>query len=233
MKILIFALPRTGSKFVSQNVINYLGKPPHPIDMYNGIVKHKRLTVENGIIIPTDEPIDHTTEDFFRNRIDVVREAQGSLAVKIHQERLVKYPELLKETISVFDHIVIVERKDLFNQLLSQAISIRSNLYIPGQEMMVLKHKFRMNPISIDTAHWISLIEDYKKNNAIDFGVEFPRVYAEDLFNATSKEFCAALNLPPKEFAMNKNTVEFGSKEKFVTNYAELKEIFNTMLGVR
>jgi hypothetical protein len=195
--------------------------------MYNGMVKHVRLFVDEGRIVTTHgDFIEHSSREFFQNRIDVVRKAEAPLVAKIHQERLVKYPDLLKETIASFDHVILVERRDLFNQLLSQAISIHLNWYIPGQRMEEHKVALAANPILIDVAHWRHRIEEYQQNRNIDLGNPH-HVFVEDLFAANAQKFCQLVGLPVKPFNLQKNTIEFGDKAKFVMNFTQLKEIFD------
>jgi hypothetical protein len=231
MRILIFALPRTGSKFVCGNVVRYIGDRSYRhLDIFYGEDKHKLLAIEDGKITPTEIPVIHTSKEFFKNRIDMIRRTPGTLVVKCHQEKIYQYPELMKELIEQFDHVILVERRDVFNQLLSEALAIKFTAYVPGAKLNKRKMMLRANPTSIDIDWWSMMINDYKEFRKIDFGIDLTRVQVEDLFNADDEEFCKLLNLPTKKFTMFRNTEEFGNKSKFVENYDELQAVFNELI---
>lgn len=230
MRILILALPRTGSKFVSDNVVRYINltQPYTYRSFFGGEYYPFELYVEDNEIKISDKKI-HAPLEFFKNRVETFRRYQGPLVCKVHYESLADNAPLAQALIDQFDHVVVIHRKNEFEQLLSNEISKVTGSWEKDHRQAEAK---TMPPFAVDLNSWFKKIADLKKNKAIDFGPRAVHAYCEDLFEANTEEFCRQLNLPIKDFDMNSDTREFGEdKFKMVTNIDKLRMIFESSMS--
>lgn len=227
MKILIFALPRTGSKFVANNIIKYLDDPTYQFhDLFNGDFKNHEIELVNNIPRSTDLEL-KTLDEFYENRIRIISQTKGTLVVKCHYTRLYERPDLIERMSELFDRVILIHRRDLFDHLLSYALSSIVNSWAPGEIQESVKIKTIAKPIVCDPFHWITMIEDFKKFQSIEFK-DVKEVFVEDLYDSSNYEFCRLLNLPLKEFGLENDTKEFGvDKNKMIKNLDTLRTIFN------
>lgn len=227
MRILIFALPRTGSKFVSNNIIKYIDDPTYQVDdMFNADFKSQEIELVNNRPRSTGVEL-KTFDEFYDNRINVIKQIQGTLVVKCHYHSLHTRPDLIERLSEHFDKIIVVHRRDSFGQLLSHAISARINSWLPGEAQELLKSRFVARPITVPVMQWIEMIEELKKCKRMEFE-NATEVFVEDLYNSSDEEFCKLLGLPHKEFGIKNDTKEFGDGKKLmVQNQHMLRVIYD------
>jgi hypothetical protein len=227
MRILVLALPRTGSKFVTNSLVSYINDPTYKYeDYFGGVFYPFELYTDGNKAKATSVKI-HSPTAFIQNCIDVFKQIEGPLVVKLHYASLVNNPELTKELLAEFDHVIVLHRRDLFGQLLSNVISERTNSWAKNDTQEELKSK---ESFAINLNTWFKKIDHYKSTLQINFG-DAVNVYCEDLFDATNEQFCKLVNLPFRPFTSNLDTIEFGSsKESMVTNAAQLKSILEARM---
>jgi hypothetical protein len=162
------------------------------------------------------------------SRIQAFDNLTKSVCLKIHYlkgitDDVAKFSEK-------FDHIIILKRRNYFDQLLSAVLSERSNIWssLDNNQRKFIQESIE-TPIEIDEEEWTSfVIKMLKIQHAQCQGATI--VYAEDIIKSeSSKEFCIACNLPIRNFNLvSMNDVELGvNKYSMISNVEILRDIFD------
>ena len=240
MKILLLALQRTGSKLVHCNINRYL-------DVIGNSTK--LLSDGQECSAPWYEPRNHIaaklltdckTIDFvkktpyqeynkvFSDRIPLMKSLKGDCCVKVHYFR--GFTNELLEFSTYFDHIIILKRRDTFQQLLSFMLSVYSGSWQATDVQKEFIEKTSAKQIRINEHDWSKVVRQFISFKHISDD-RATTVYFEDLIHIKNPEhYAQALGLPKLDgFELDTNNwVEFGeSKDAVITNIPRLQQIYN------
>lgn len=242
MKILVLAAPRTGSKFLTTNLVNYFGEeqvtksyfedllvPATDIFAYDySHLGYHEIGLDhnhNIIKLPHEIPLIDT---FFNNRFNVISSCTKPIIIKHHYRgdwRGDNYSRLLK-MIEVFDKIIILKRKNVFEQLLSAELAEILNSWHASQRQAKLIAEAKINKLNIDEEKWVQHLQAFNKTNDLQLGPAI-HVTFEDALTWDCATFCQQLGLPTKDFLLNKQEIEFGNnKLAIVKNLAKICQLF-------
>lgn len=232
MKVLILAMPRTASKFTSRTLQNYFNWQRTPVDQvyrtinvfYDGL-RNMRIKLIDNQFVSTGEPLTDFME-LVENRIECIEQYKGNGIFKIHHSEFIDRPDLIDKLIATCDHVILLKRKNEFEQLLSHALAEYHNAWHQNAK---LNDKLTNEPIHIDPLKFIHKIKLLKKCNDYIPPDNVTILNSEDICNAeTREEICQLLNLPVKRFYQIPNTIEFGqNKFDMISNIDELTKLFN------
>jgi hypothetical protein len=246
MKILLNALPRTGSKWLAVNLSKYLdtafgrsaylyidNKPWVISDWfdYQGdqLLFHGKICQINHNFILTNETVDIEQEMY--SRLDLLVRYDAPIQIKVHPQTLPSLIacEILKKQAYRYYSL---RRRDTFEQVFSKCLCIQTEIWNPGVELNVLLIDLLKNPIEISEEQFLfELRQNSTQIDYLDNELGCQHLYFEDLVNIkNSGDFCSWLNLPVVEFRLDQYfTKEYGPlKPYIVKNYQKLKEIYES-----
>lgn len=242
MKILLLALQRTGSKLVHENINRYLatlgstatllrnGEPCtapwyEPRNNVEAHLSPDGKTVDFVDVVPHKE-----YAKVFGERIPVIESLQGNCCVKVHYFR--GFPPELLEFGMHFDHIIILKRRDTFQQLLSFVLSIYSDKWTVSDSQKKFIETSTNRQIRINEHDWRKIVKQFLSFKNVN-NDRATVVYFEDLIKITDpSEYARALGLTPvRGFKLDPNDwVEFGnSKPDVIGNIDRLKDIYDEL----
>lgn len=232
MKILIFGLPRTGSKrfreIVTSHTKSFLKTDtifsPHEPKTKNAFRNINGRWVRDGSLpeMSDEELIRHYTRELSKHNTPIV--------MNLHYYNGIGDKE--KELARQFDKVFVLKRKNTFEQVLSHRIAeAGGNCYVPDEtQAKFIEQSKNCGGIELDEFLFINSLEQYLsiKNDCLEGATV---VYSEDFFNIKSNEdFYKLTNLPPVDnFDATSSTwtPEFSThKREMVKNYDRLYEIY-------
>lgn len=240
MRILVNALPRTGSKWLCVNLRKYLrtkygssarlsvGDQIWPITDWFSNINNKLLI--NGHIDPYNNNFilngSYTNiETEIANRLKLLKECKNSIAIKIH-------PNTWIETIAIeaikphCQHYYTLRRKNVIDEAFSLLVCQHTDIWEPSDKLNETILSSCKTPFSIEMNTLLSCLDSIKQQHLyLDSQENAHHLLAEDLFKIkNAKRFCKYLALPYVEFEIDQYFgVEYGNKKvKMIKNYKKL-----------
>ena len=235
MKILLLALPRTGSKFVHRNIDRYLAVDNPTVKLtndsqtgewYEPLYQRIKFLGDNGNVITEEDKTIIKSETSLNNAIDIIPKLSKDLVIKYHHVKGIR--DIEKQFISLFDKVYLLHRRKYFESALSFALSDYFDSWIPNVSQRDKIAKSLVKKIDLDEESWINIIQSFKELRNLEIpGVS--KIFFEDMIQLkSSKEFCEHLGLPFKDFnIVTDQEIEFGkNKYSMITNLDRLVELF-------
>lgn len=249
MKILLSALPRTGSKWLSLNLHLYL-KARYKIA--SELIVHDkhntRLPITDWFTINGDslffdghiEPLGIHYEIKpsiwpyiyeIPHRLKILEHTNWPMVIKIHP---VMWHELL--VINSLQHRVqrhyTLRRRDQFDQCVSIMTCRYTNIWEKLPKFDEKLQEFKNYPYTIPMANFENQWNSLTNLTAwLDTLPNTTHLYYEDCINIkTDKDFCQWLDLPYYKFKLDfRYGIEYGEeKKKIISNYEQLKEKYKS-----
>jgi hypothetical protein len=235
MKILILALPRCATKFITENLQNYLKQTtPDYIDIPAEyfVLRSKdfknKAVLADGKIVMSDEEIDmdiHKQLHEFHSRRDLLESIHGSCVVKHFALQITKDHLIRLE--ALFHRVYMIHRYDVFEQALSRAICYATNNYAPTPEQQDVIKAAKENKLTLNPNEFVrflvraEILKEHRRS--YHYGLQF-----NDLVKVQNAEqFCDLLQIPQAEFEFVLPQVELGAnKFEMVENIHELREAY-------
>jgi hypothetical protein len=247
MKVLVLALPRSGTKILQSYLHHYLvaaGTTLHIERWKNGLDEFlspytkntsKFATVLNDEI-KFGEPVENSIDEVRRRLTDIVAPSTHNLVIK--------YPPLFREgecelsldVLNAFDKVVVLKRLNSFDVALSTGLAIALQSYLRTRydqtQVELIKNTLR-NPIAINADEFKKI---YNMNQQLindEYKHHYQHLdYCEITYDQlstfrTSDEFCKHLNLPEINFPLEQHyQIEYAdNKHDMISNLQELKDI--------
>ena len=219
MKILVVGFPRSGTKFLTENLINYIGGQK----------------IDNTVLMPSHLYNNIDIQDFFNNRIQTVKNVTVDSCFKLHHYIVPNNILLSDNFLSIFDNIFHIQRRNIFELLLSNSISSHTGSWSKDDFQDTLIDNLTKNKIKINVDNFRSLILRLNRSNSLSLKNE-KIIFTEDIVKCrTSEEFCKLLELNFRDFEVI-HKPEFGNnKMNMIQNLHQLQSCFDyekTRLGL-
>jgi len=183
MKILILALPRSGTKFAQVNMNFYLkakygitlNNPEKPSTKYIGFgellnvniaLQNHHLTLENNCLGKIEQSFDH--EEEFESRLKISQCGIPVVAKYMPISHSVeKEIEIVSRLINCFDKVYLFNRENVKDHALSIAICHKVNLWNKSSLQDELIEKSLTNKIVIDEKELVNITDNFKRFHEI------------------------------------------------------------------
>lgn len=247
MKILLSALPRTGSKWLCKNLHLYLIERYKIVseliinDQWNTRSPITDLFTVNGDKLFFDGHISKIGVNFEFKQVDVsyfnelhhrlrlLESSSSPMVIKIH-------PVIWHELLAIYSlqnnvnmHYTL-RRRDQFDQCISIVTCRYTNIWTAYGDMAEQIKEFQKNPYQVPDDVFETQFQSLKNlTNWLDTLTNPQHLYYEDLIHIkTDEEFCNWLNLPYCKFQLNfDHGIEYGdTKKEIISNYKDLKNKF-------
>lgn len=241
MKILLLALPRSGTKFAQVNLNFYLTKkygitlnnPESPSTKYIGYgellnvtiaLKNHHLTLENNRLGKIDKTFDNDEE--FESRFKISQCGIPVVAKYMPTVHTVeKEIEIVTRLINSFDKVYIFNRINVYDHILSIAISqklnswnkssVQDQLIKSSIENKIVVHNTELDRLkkSIDTFN--EIINQSRNEKCVD-------IMFEELIKVKDKlSFCNLFHIEYEDFFFYDNFEEYSHNKSSMTQIIE------------
>lgn len=200
------------------------------IELENG-----QLNFESGKI----RTVEDVTPEMAKSRLDVYHEFKDKLPiVKLHSNHF--YPPYQQELIDIlnndYDNIIITRRKNLLEQCISWAVSMRTDLWNASrpdqlERLKYIKDELKQNPIRIERHEVMTIIERDKQLELLSN--KFPDLNKTTLWYEDMSEFsdndlmaCIGYTLSEDDPVFSKQYTQklhsASDKKQYVSNMDEI-----------
>lgn len=238
MKILLNAMPRTASKWLSVNLgkylQNYYDNKDKTYVIFNWFIKNKPNSLFfDGRMIQIGKKfkfsnIPVNVDNEANDRINLLKNYDFPIIIKEHPQSwqaLIAIEQL--KTVS--DRYYTLRRRNKFEQCISQCICEKTKIWESGLELKNALIECSINPFEIDTSFFMQRLQQiFLDNQYFDQQDSAKHLYFEDIIEIKNpQDFCLYLGLPMFNFQLdNYFAEEYGDQKKtIISNYEELYKI--------
>lgn len=232
MKILLYALPRSGSKLFQYNFQKYMyanlkEETAHCYHATN--YRDHLLSLDDNKIrtVKTSEQLE--LSEIIDRDIEILKRSSESFIYKIHYIKGFGDSEL--SCLPIFDRTYILKRRDLFSQIISRAVCNVTGEWHPGSAQEQSIRYLGRGSISFNEDRWRKIISSFIQLSELSIpGI--PTLYCEDMFQLkTGKEFSEFVDIEHNDDydLFNDNSLVELSERKFacIDRIESVREIFD------